>query len=315
MKTIYFNSDVHLTTPQVATIGFFDGVHRGHQFILKQVCQAAKEAGMESMVITFDRHPRQVLHEDYQPQLLTTLTEKVRLLELTGIDCCVILPFSTDMAALSAQMFMQSILKEHLNVRQLLIGYDNRFGHNRAEGFEDYVRYGRQMGIRVAHNTVFEPQGLHISSSAIRKYIEQGNISMANECLGRPYQITSTVVNGFHEGRKIGFPTANLDPQLISTMLPANGVYAVLASIGNEDTWHEGMMNIGFRPTFKGQTLSVEVNIFNFNEDIYGRQVTVRIIRHMRDEHKFSSPEQLSQQITDDRQHIRDFFEQQKHQF
>ena len=143
MKTIYFNSDVHLTTPQVATIGFFDGVHRGHQFILKQVCQAAKEAGMESMVITFDRHPRQVLHEDYQPQLLTTLPEKIRLLELTGIDCCVILPFSTDMAALSAQMFMQSILKEHLNVRQLLIGYDNRFGHNRAEGFEDYVRYGR----------------------------------------------------------------------------------------------------------------------------------------------------------------------------
>ena len=315
MKTIYFNSDVHLATPQAATIGFFDGVHRGHQFILKQVCQTAKEAGMQSMVITFDRHPRQVLHEDYQPQLLTTLPEKLRLLEMTGIDNCVILPFSTEMATLSAQMFMQSILKEKLNVCRLMIGYDNRFGHNRAEGFADYVRYGRQMGIQVIQNTVYEPQGIHISSSTIRKYIEQGNISMANECLGHPYEIISTVVNGFHEGRKMGFPTANLNPRLISTMLPANGVYAVRARIADAEAWHEGMMNIGCRPTFRGQSLSVEVNIFDFSEDLYGKQITVRIIQHIRNEQKFSSPEQLSRQIADDQQHIRRFFEQQQHPF
>lgn len=232
--------------PCVATIGFFDGVHRGHQFLIDEVKTEAAKAGLQSLVITFDRHPRQVLQQSYQPQLLTTLDEKLRLLSLTGIDDIYVLHFTQDMAALTAKEFMSQILHDKLNVRKLVIGYDNRFGHNRAEGFDDYVQYGRDLGIEVIQAHPFEISGVKVSSSVVRAFLNGGEVEMAKRCLGRPFMLSGTVVRGFQEGRKMGFPTANLQTAE-GLLIPADGVYAVKVKVCDTGKWLPAMTNIGTR--------------------------------------------------------------------
>src|SRR3712207_1445013 len=206
MNTIYLSDDTHLHTPCVATIGFFDGVHRGHRFLIDHVKRDALAAGMASTVITFDRHPRAVLQQDYVPQLLSTPDSKLLLLAQTGIDNAVVLPFSREMASLSAYEFMRQVLKERLMVRKLIIGYDNKFGHNRAEGFDDYVRYGQELGIEVVHNPSFELDNRNVSSSLVRRLLQEGDIEAANSALGYPYSLIGRVVDGYKNGRKMGFP-------------------------------------------------------------------------------------------------------------
>ena len=221
MKTIHLGKDMQPMQPCVATIGFFDGVHRGHQYLIRQVTDEAKATGMESTVITFDRHPRQVLQSDYIPQLLSTPDSKLLMLSKTGIDNAVVLHFDMEMASLSAEEFITRILKERLNVRKLIIGYDNRFGHGRAEGFADYVRYGKEAGMEVIHANAFTLYGYNVSSSVIRRFLQDGEVEMAEKCLGYPYTISGTVRKGFQEGRKLGFPTANIDPATVCQMIPA----------------------------------------------------------------------------------------------
>ena len=292
--------------PQVATIGFFDGVHRGHRYLIDQMITVAKEAGMESMVITFDRHPRQVLHSDYQPQMLSTFEEKKALLENTPADHIEILTFDEQLAALSAHDFMKEVLRERLNVRKLVIGYDNRFGHNRSEGFEDYVRYGKELGIEVIQAMpLSEPDKEAISSSYIRACLLVGNVWGANEALGYAYSLTGRVIEGFHEGRKIGFPTANLNTDEIGKLVPASGVYAVHVQLENEQHLRPAMMNIGTRPTYDGQLQTLEVHIFDFDSDIYGQQLRVVFDRRIRNEMKFSSPQELAKQLEKDKEEIR----------
>ena len=292
--------------PQVATIGFFDGVHRGHRYLIDQMITVATEAGMESMVITFDRHPRQVLHSDYLPQMLSTLEEKKALLENTPADHIEILTFDEQLAALSAHDFMKQVLRERLNVRKLVIGYDNRFGHNRSEGFEDYVRYGQELGIEVIQAMpLSEPDKEAISSSYIRACLLVGNVWGANEALGYAYSLTGRVTDGFHEGRKIGFPTANLNTDGIGKLVPASGVYAVHVQLENEQHLRPAMMNIGTRPTYDGQLQTLEVHIFDFDSDIYGQQLRVVFDRRIRNEMKFSSPQELAKQLEKDKEEIR----------
>lgn len=292
--------------PQVATIGFFDGVHRGHRYLIDQMITVAKEAGMESMVITFDRHPRQVLHSDYQPQMLSTFEEKKALLETTPADHIEILTFDEQLAALSAHDFMKEVLRERLNVCKLVIGYDNRFGHNRSEGFEDYVRYGQELGIEVIQAMpLSEPDKEAISSSYIRACLLVGNVSGANEALGYAYSLTGTVTEGFHEGRKIGFPTANLNTDETGKLVPASGVYAVHVQLENEQHLRLAMMNIGTRPTYDGHMQTLEVHIFDFNGDIYGQQLRVVFDRRIRNEMKFSSPQELAKQLEKDKEEVR----------
>ena len=292
--------------PQVATIGFFDGVHRGHRYLIDQMITVAKEAGMESMVITFDRHPRQVLHSDYLPQMLSTFEEKKALLENTPADHIEILTFDEQLAALSAHDFMKEVLRERLNVRKLVIGYDNRFGHNRSEGFEDYVRYGQELGIEVIQAMpLSEPDKEAISSSYIRACLLVGNVWGANEALGYAYSLTGRVIEGFHEGRKIGFPTANLNTDEIGKLVPASGVYAVHVQLENEQHLRLAMMNIGTRPTYDGHMQTLEVHIFDFNGDIYGQQLRVVFDRRIRNEMKFSSPQELAKQLEKDKEEVR----------
>lgn len=295
--------------PCVATIGFFDGVHRGHQFLIDEVKTEAAKAGLQSLVITFDRHPRQVLQQSYQPQLLTTLDEKLRLLSLTGIDDIYVLHFTQDMAGLTAKEFMSQILHDKLNVRKLVIGYDNRFGHNRAEGFDDYVQYGRDLGIEVIQAHPFEISGVKVSSSVVRAFLNGGEVEMAKRCLGRPFMLSGTVVRGFQEGRKMGFPTANLQTAE-GLLIPADGVYAVKVKVCDTGKWLPAMTNIGTRPTFHGTARTLETHIFDFSKDIYDMPMTVAFVKRVRGEQMFDSEQALAEQLRKDEQEIRKILKQ-----
>ena len=304
MNTIYYDNKEAMTEPCVATIGFFDGVHRGHQFLISHLVETARQDGMPAVVITFDEHPRKVLQSDYLPEMLSTLDSKLLLLSKTEVDDAVVLHFTREMAAMSAREFMQQVLHDHLHVKKLFIGYDHRFGHNREETFDDYVRYGKEMGIEVIKNQAYSMNGINISSSVIRSFLKEGEVDMANQCLGYPYTIIGKVVNGYHEGRKLGFPTANLDLSHFGQMIPAPGVYAVKARLEGTVVWKQGMMNIGTRPTFNGKQLTLETHIFNFEGDIYDQLLLVSFVKRIRGERKFESPEELAAQLKEDAQAI-----------
>lgn len=297
----------------VATIGFFDGVHRGHRFLIDRVIEEAQRSGMSSAVITFDRHPREVLQTDYQPDLLSTLDEKLLLLSKTHVDNTVVLHFDASLAALTAHDFMRDVLQGQLKVRKLIIGYDNRFGHNRSEGFDDYVRYGKELGIEVIRVDAFLPDDVRVSSSVIRTCLREGRVEEANRLLGYDYTIESRIVSGYQNGRKMGFPTANLDVTRCQQLLPASGVYAVLVRLKDSVGWKRGMMNIGHRPTFNGTTTSMEVNLFNFSGDLYGQELLVSFISKIRDEHKFDSIEALAEQLQHDKVQINKLFDMTYH--
>ena len=293
----------------VATIGFFDGVHRGHRFLIDRVIEEAQQSGMSSAVITFDRHPREVLQTDYQPDLLSTLDEKLLLLSKTHVDNIVVLHFDASLAALTAHDFMRDVLQGQLKVRKLIIGYDNRFGHNRSEGFDDYVCYGKELGIEVIRADAFLPDDVRVSSSVIRTCLREGRVEEANRLLGYDYTIESRIVSGYQNGRKMGFPTANLDVTRCQQLLPASGVYAVLVRLKDSVGWKRGMMNIGHRPTFNGTTTSMEVNLFNFSGDLYGQELLVSFISKIRDERKFDSIDALAEQLQHDKVQINKLFD------
>lgn len=295
---------------RVATIGFFDGVHLGHQFVIRQVAEEARKRGLEALVVTFDCPPREVV-TGKKCHLLTTLDEKKRLILAAGADRCEILPFTPDFAALSAKDFMLEILKNRLRVEVLMLGYDNHFGHrdpDHPETFDDYQRYGREMGIEVLKMppfTTHHPSPTTQNSTFLRHALRDGDISLAAELLGRPYSITGLVVHGRGEGHRIGFPTANLAPESVETILPKSGVYAVkVRSKGVKESGSKvfsGMMNIGTRPTYNGTTLSLEVHLFNFDGDLYGQTLTIDFLRRIRDEQPFESPEALRKQLEKDK--------------
>ena len=318
MEVSYLDKGMKAGQLCAATIGFFDGVHQGHQYLLRRLVDEARQAGLQSCVITFDRHPRQVLQADYCPRLLTTFEERIELLSKTGIDRCVILPFSSEMAALSAKDFMKDILQERIGVKRLYIGYDHRFGHNRSEGFEDYVRYGEEMGMEVLQNDAFvlppstdeEAEQQSVSSSSIRKALQQGNVDQASKLLGYPYFLTGKVVDGEHEGRKMGFPTANIDVTCKDKLLPAPGAYVVEVRMEDEERALPGMMNIGTRPTFGENSLSLEVHVLDYSGNLYGKMLTVAFLQRLREEHRFVSTEELREQLMSDAQQVRTYFQQ-----
>lgn len=286
-----------MSAGQAVTIGFFDGVHRGHQYLMQQLKDMAHERGLQSMVVTFDRHPRQVLQSEWQPQLLTSLDEKEELMAQTGIDTLVVLPFSREMAQLSACQFMERVLVRQLGARLLLTGYDNRFGHDRTEGFSDYERYGRELGIEVCAASCWQSDVVAPSSSLIRRLLTGGDVRQAALLLGRPYALSGIVVHGEQVGRRLGFPTANLQLAEPSQLVPQPGVYAVRVTVGNDSRQYMGMTNIGHRPTFSGQQLTIETNIFDFIGDIYQQSLRISFVERLRSEQSFASPEALAQQM------------------
>ena len=286
-------------TPTVATIGFFDGVHLGHRYLIQQVKIAASQCGWCSSIITFPVHPRQVIQSDYQPQLLSSPEEKIELLDQTGVDNCILLPFTLELSRLTAREFMQ-LLYDKYKVRMLVIGYDHRFGHNRAETFEDYCRYGRELGIHIMQATAYTQEQDKVSSSAIRRALLSGDVMTTKKYLGYNYFLEGTVVGGYQVGRKIGFPTANLRVDFPHKLIPSIGVYAVRVHVAGQQ-W-KGMLSIGYRPTLNnGNDLSIEVHILDFQGDIYHQKMRLEFIEFLRPEIKFDSIDELVLQMHKDK--------------
>ena len=286
--------------PTVATIGFFDGVHLGHRYLINQVKIAASQCGWCSSIITFPIHPRQVIQSDYQPQLLSSPEEKIELLSQTGVDNCILLPFTQKLSKLTAYEFMQ-LLYDKYKVRMLVIGYDHRFGHNRAETFEDYCRYGRELGIHIMQATAYTQEQDKVSSSAIRRALLSGDVTTAQKYLGYNYFLEGTVVSGYQVGRKIGFPTANLRVDFPYKLIPSIGVYAVRVQVAGQQ-W-KGMLSIGYRPTINnGNDLSIEVHILDFQGDIYNQKMRLEFIEFLRPEVKFDSVDELIAQMHKDKE-------------
>ena len=307
MKTLYLSHLAEPLPPCAATIGFFDGVHRGHQYLVANLKEHARQLGLATMVITFARHPRQVLHSNWQPQLLSTASEKALLLEQLCIDYLVILQFDESMAALSAREFMNQILFRQLHVKLLIIGYDNHFGHRpaksvdnevrRCEGFEDYVDYGRELGMKVFRENPLSLGDIRVSSSVVRRLLAEGDVWTAAKCLGHPYSLSGTVVQGEHVGTGIGFPTANLCPDDHCKLIPATGAYAVTVQLPGLLQPLHAMTNIGTRPTFDGLQLTLETHIFGFSGSLYGQLLTIHFHYRLRSEQRFESADALTAQL------------------
>lgn len=308
METICLNQSGIRLPKCVATIGVFDGVHKGHQHLIGMVAEQAKMSGLSSVVVTFDRSPRQVLDPSFRPQLLTTLEEKQAIISQLGIDYLVVLPFTKELAALTACEFMQQILHEQLNADVLITGYDNRFGHNREEGFDDYVRYGQEMGMQVVRGDaeLMSDGSQAVSSSVIRQLLLEGKVERMPQCLTRFYQLSGKVMPGEHIGHQLGFPTANLELLCPDKLIPAAGVYAVWAVIGRDQQKRAAMMNIGTRPTFEGKGQTLEVNILDFDDDLYGQRVDILFVQRLREERRFDSPEALVAQLQEDKRQVKD---------
>lgn len=280
----------------IATIGFFDGVHRGHRCLIAQVCEKAKQRSLSSLIVTFDRHPREVIQADYIPQMISTCEEKKLLLKETGADAIEVLHFTKEMSRLTALEFMQQVLHDQLHVKVLVMGYDHRFGHNGGAP-QDYIQWGKETGIEVlmAHELPEEK----ISSSRIRRLLEDGELEKANALLGRCYSLNGIVVEGHRIGRTMGFPTANLKLEC-GKLIPATGVYAVRATTENEQAWN-GVLNIGKRPTIgNGDDLSVEAHLLHFDGDLYGQSLRLELNTRLRSERTFANKEELQQQIAND---------------
>ena len=284
-------------TPCVATIGSFDGVHQGHQYLIGKVVSQARQRGLDSVVVTFPNPPLQVLRPDFVPQMLSIAEEKTELLQQTDIDKIALVTFTPALSQLSAFDFMQTVLHDQLQVRVLIIGYDNHFGHDR-KGYKDIAEYGKALGIEVINADEDTDAHHKISSSSARQALTDGNLATANAILGRPYSMRGIVVHGHHVGTGLGFPTANIQVSPFK-LIPENGVYLVSAEA--EGSTHFGMLNIGYRPTLaNGTERSIEVHIFDFSGDIYGKTITISILHHLRKEKEFANIEALKEQLKKD---------------
>ncbi len=288
---------------KVATIGFFDGVHRGHQYLIRQVVDEAQRRGGIPVAVTFSNHPRSVLRSETEIQLLSTCEEKERLLRHYGIQEVRMLEFTGELARQSAREFMLHTLRGEIGVDVLVIGYDHRFGYDRREGFDDYVRYGMEMGMEVVRARVYEQNRVTVSSSLIRSELLRGMVADVKELLGYGYSIGGVVTGGFQIGRKIGYPTANIRVDS-HKIIPCDGVYAVRVMV--DGTFYGGMLNIGCRPTFDNGRRSVEVNLFDFSGDIYNERIRVYFVAFMRHERKFGTVDEFITQLSHDERQAKD---------
>jgi riboflavin kinase/FMN adenylyltransferase len=281
----------------VLTIGNFDGVHKGHMALFERVKEKSRAIHGQSSVMTFDPHPIKVMKPGNGPFLITPTEQKLKLIDAAGIDIIFCIPFTRQFASISARDFVQNILVEKIGIKELVVGYDYTFGHNREGNIELLKEMGTLSGFAVDVLEQVSVDNTLISSTSIRHLVEQGNLSEARRLLGRDYQICGTVIKGKNRGaRLLGFPTANL--KLIDELTPRLGVYAVKVLIN--DKTYDGLTNIGYNPTFDNGQFSVETHILDFSEDLLGKTIRVNFIERLRDEKTFASIEDLSEQIGKD---------------
>ncbi len=285
--------------PTAITIGTFDGVHIGHQKIVRRLIANAAELGLKSMVLTFFPHPRTVLQKNSAIPLLNTLEERAKILESLGLDYLIVHPFTQEFSRLTASEFVGDILVAQLRTKKIIIGYDHRFGRNRNADITDLIAFGGLYNFEVEEISAQEIDDVSVSSTKIRKALEAGEVETANSYLGYAYMLTGNVAHGKGLGRQLGYATANLKPNDIHKLIPKNGAYVVRAEISGKMVF--GMMNIGFNPTVAGQEKTIEVHFFDLHEDLYGRNLQVHLLHRLRDEQKFASVEALKTQLANDK--------------
>ena len=284
----------------VMTTGTFDGVHQGHRKILDRLMEVAKKSNGESVLLTFFPHPRMVLQPESDLKLINTIDEKIELLRKEGIDHLIIQPFTKEFSRTTSLEFVRDILVNQIGTKKLVIGYDHHFGRNREGSFDHLKEFGPIYGFEVEEISVQDVDNVNVSSTKVRKALEEGEVHVAANYLGHSFFIKGEVVHGKKIGRELGYPTANLKIENPYKLIPGNGIYAVRVRRG--DDLYGGMLNIGIRPTIGvSQTISVEVNLFDFNEEIYGERLTVHFIKRIRCEKKFDSKDALIAEMQKDK--------------
>lgn len=305
MADIVFLKDVTRNENTVLTVGTFDGVHAGHKVLINRVISLANEKSARSVVVTFDPHPREIIDPgDAGIKLLSSLKERSELLADLGVDEMVVIPFDRDFSLLTSEEFVKEIIWKKIGVSQFVIGYDHQFGRDREGTIETVKRLGNELGFESLVVSKQEVGNKTVSSSAIRKAIQKnGNMKLAASFLERFYIMNGTVVHGDKRGKSIGYPTANIQPENEKKVTPKKGVYAVWVRV--DDEYFGGMMNIGERPTFEGTSHTLEVHIFDFENDIYGKDIQIQFVERIRDEKKFSGVDELVAQLGDDENQVR----------
>ena len=301
MKVYHHFKEVGRLNQPVVTAGTFDGVHKGHQQILSHIRELADNSGGETLLFTFYPHPRMVLHpKDHGLELLNSQEEKIKLLERFGIDHLVIHPFTKDFSRLTAVEYVRDVLVNCFQTKKLVIGYDHHFGRNREGSFQDLVEFGPLYGFEVKEIPAQEIDSVNVSSTKTRHALKEGDIVTANKYLGYQYPLGGKVLHGAKLGRTLGFPTANLQISDPLKLVPADGVYAVKVLLGGQRL--DGMLNIGVKPTVSEEApRSIEVNIFNFEGDLYGQSIHLELVARIREEFKFDNLDQLKEQLNSDR--------------
>ncbi|MBA5793617.1 bifunctional riboflavin kinase/FAD synthetase [Flavobacterium sp. xlx-214] len=304
-----FHSINDFKSPQktIVTLGTFDGMHIGHQAILNKLKLQKKLGDYKTLVLTFFPHPRMVLKSDTQILLLNTIEERIKLIADFGIDYLVVQEFTQDFANLSAEEFVKNVLVDQFNIDKIIIGYDHRFGKNRSADIHDLIEFGKKYHFNVEQISAEELDHVSISSTKIRKALNEGNVSLAKTYLGYPYPLTGKVVSGKQLGRTIGYPTANIQIQEDYKLIPAIGVYVVGVTVLGENYY--GMLSIGTNPTVGGVDKTIEVYIFNFDKTIYDEEITVRFLTKIRDEEKFASVDLLIEALKEDERFSRHFID------
>ena len=294
----------------IATLGTFDGVHLGHKKIIEKLIQSSSEENNESLVLTFFPHPRMVLQNDGSIKLLNTIKERASLLQEAGLDNLIIHPFNQEFSQMEAEEFVKTILVDQFQIKKIIIGHDHRFGKNRSADIHDLIAFGKIYNFEVEQISAEEIDEVSISSTKIRKALDIGNITLANEYLGYNYSLTGKVIQGKQLGRTINFPTANIKIEEDYKLIPQNGVYIVQSIINK--TLVFGMMNIGTNPTVNGTTQSIEVHYLDFEGDLYDKTITVELLQRIRSEEKFPSFEALKNQLEKDKNSAIDFIKNSK---
>lgn len=307
MKVSHSISAFNATKKTIITLGTFDGVHLGHQAILKKLVTATENGTYESLVLTFYPHPRMVLNQEGAMHLLNTIEEKTILLEKFGIDHLIVHPFDDAFSKLSAEAFVKNILVDQLNIHKIIIGYDHRFGENRSANITDLIHFGKQYNFEVEQINAEEINEITVSSTKIRTALLDGAIELANQYLGYDYFFSGTVMKGKQLGRTIGFPTANIVLLETYKLIPKNGVYIVYSTLNNKRVY--GMMNIGHNPTVGENNKTIEVHYFDVNEDLYDKIITVAFLKFIRTEEKFDSIDALKIQLNKDQEFSKNYIE------
>ena len=300
MKIIQSITAFNSSEKTIVTIGTFDGIHIGHQKILKDLIKTAKKEGKKSVLLTFFPHPRMVLQKENKILLLNTIKEKSGLLEKMGLDYLIIHPFSRDFSRLTALDFVRDILVNKLNTSRLIIGYDHHFGKNREGNIHQLKEYSLLYDFKVEEIPAQDIDDVSVSSTKIRTALKDGNLKTANNYLGYHYMLNGTVVSGKKLGGTIGFPTANIEIKEPYKLIPKTGVYIIRTYINT--ILYTGMMNIGFNPTVLGKHQTIEAHLFDFNEDLYGKEIMIEFIYFLREEHKFESVKELVVQLNIDKE-------------